>query len=154
MSGDGNLFIDDDWKNQAEREKEALAEEMQAEGGPGEMPEASFLGHIESLAMQVMMSLGLMEYPGAQGKRYLDPVQAKYLIDLIDLLAKKTEGNRDEEENEYLKRMLPDLKMAYVEVMNAVARSQAQGAAKQAGAAPSGGAAAGSASSSGIILDE
>lgn len=139
MSDENKIIIDDDWKAQAEKEKEELAAEAEAESAQmGEAPEATLLGHFESLAVQAMMALGLVEHPAMKGQRMMDPIQAKYLIDTLDMLKEKTEGNRSNEEEEYITKLMPDLKMTYVEVVNAVAQAQSEEAAKAGGEAGAG----------------
>jgi len=134
MADDTNekkLFIDDDWKSRVEKEKEELAKEQQKKAQEEEGPPLTpFLAHVESMAIQTMMALGLVPHPAAGNKRILDPGQARYLIDTLVMLKEKTKGNLDTEEQAYMDRVLPELQMTFVEVMKAVSKAQAEGRLK------------------------
>ncbi len=81
-----------------------------AETGP--LAEASFLMLVASLSAQAGHHLGMG--PGeVEGK--LDLPIAKYTIDLLNILADKTEGNLTEEEKGYLDSQLFGLRMRFVE---------------------------------------
>jgi len=117
MADEPKLHIDDDWKSQAAREKEQLAEtvESQADRAP---PKADFLGLLNLLAMQAMVGLGGFAGPGGQE---IPPnlELAKHHIDLIDTLDRKTQGNLDPEEKRLIDTTLHQLRMAYVEMVQA-----------------------------------
>ena len=121
-NGSEEKKVDGGWKEQARREKERLAEELDsqtAEGGEGEggalgeMPEADFLHFVSGLAVQVMMFLGQVENP-LMGKRMLDLPAAKYNIDILGILKDKTKGNLSDEEDRLLESLLYELRMRYV----------------------------------------
>ncbi len=80
-----------------------------------QLPEASFMTLIISLAFPVQMSLGLIPDPMTQQVRK-DLEQAKFHIDLLGILREKTQGNLTEEEDQAFEQVLFDLRMAYVEV--------------------------------------
>jgi phospholipase/lecithinase/hemolysin len=132
-----------DWREQARREKERLAEELdkQPEGGEGEggefgeMPEANFTQFISSLAMQVMMFLGQIENPMV-GKRILDLGAAKYNIDILGVLAEKTKGNLTKEEEQALTRLLSELRMGYVQTVKALEKAMAEAPPQAGGSGP------------------
>ena len=115
--GEG-LYIDSDWKEEAAKEKERLAEQEQKEkkeekesGPPGA---ATFPELVNLLAMQAVISLGGFQGPG--GERIPpNPAAAKHHIDLIEMLEKKTEGNVSEEESRMLTSVLYELRMQYVQ---------------------------------------
>jgi len=131
-----------DWREQARREKERLAEELdkQPEGGegeggePGEMPEADLTHFVSSLAMQVMMFLGQVENPMV-GKRILDLGAAKYNIDILGILAEKTKGNLTKEEEQAMTGLLSELRMRYVQTVKALEKAMTE-APPQAGQGP------------------
>jgi hypothetical protein len=76
------------------------------------MAEASFLMLVASLATQAAHHLGL----GPEGdESEVDLRMAKYTIDLLGVLAEKTEGNLTEEEKSYLDSQLFGLRMRFVE---------------------------------------
>jgi hypothetical protein len=80
------------------------------------LPKADFAFFCYSMGSQAMMHLGLAPNP-VSGKTEPDLTQAKYTIDLIEMLKEKTEGNLTEEENKILMSLLFDLRMRYVECM-------------------------------------
>ena len=97
---------------QAEIEKET--EEAQAAPN-AEIPnfEADFANFIYSLNTQALLFLG--KIPNPISKKYEKDVgTAKYLIDTIDMLSKKTKGNLDENEAKLIENVLYDIRMAYI----------------------------------------
>ncbi|HUJ94984.1 MAG TPA: DUF1844 domain-containing protein [Terriglobales bacterium] len=89
--------------------------------------EMTFERFLASLYMTAMLQLGLMREEGAQPQ--IDLIGARQTIDTISLLAEKTKGNLTAVEENFLQNSLYELRMAYVEVTNALARPpQAAGA--------------------------
>jgi hypothetical protein len=137
MSDETRLHIDDDWKASAQREKEALAKEVESgqPGGEGPLPEASFPAIINTLAMQAVVGLGGYGGPGGQ-QIPPNPETAKLFIDMLDVLDQKTKGNLTPEEKKLLDTTLYSLRMAYLEMMG----GGVGGPAGSRGAGPGGGA--------------
>ncbi len=108
------LQIDDDWKSEAAKEKERLAETADA-AHARHLPGADFVGLIQLIAMQAIVGLGGMAGPGGQE---IPPnlELAKHHIDMLDVIEKKTKGNLDANEKAVLDTTLHQLRMAYVEV--------------------------------------
>jgi hypothetical protein len=134
------LHIDSDWKAEAQKERERLAQKEQersAKPGPGargergeqELPEASFRTLVSMLASQAIMGLGAMADPQTN-RVIIDLEGAKLSIDLLDVLELKTKGNLDEEEAKELRHMLAELRNRFVQITQLVAR---QMSAQQAG---------------------
>ena len=73
-----------------------------------EIPEASFLNFLSGLASQALMQLGAVPNP-MSGEREVNLPFAQYSIELLRVLKEKTEGNRNDEETQYLDGMLADL---------------------------------------------
>ena len=73
-----------------------------------QIPQANFLNFLSGLGSQALMQLGEIPNPGS-GQREQNLTFAQYSIELLLVLKEKTEGNRDEEENQYLDSMLSDL---------------------------------------------
>ena len=94
--------------------KGAAPKRPASRGGRG-LPAPSLLGHIETLATQALMALGEVAHP-ATGRAEPDPEQARYIIDLLDILKQKTAGNIDVQEATAIEGVLYDLRMRYVEV--------------------------------------
>jgi len=133
------IIIDDDWKAQAQAEKERLAQEMDAEppapeapAGPAdqqpaqggsdgagrEVPPASFPILVNSLLTQTFFSLGAIADP-ASGRRYVDLALAKHHIDMLGVLEEKTKGNLTEDETKLLDRAIYEARMQYVQTAQA-----------------------------------
>jgi len=82
--------------------------------------EMTFERFLASLYMSAMLQLGLMQEEGGQPR--VDLIGARQTIDTIGLLAEKTKGNLTTAEENFLQHSLYELRMAYVEVTNALAR--------------------------------
>lgn len=122
------LIIDEDWKEQVQREKEAFraaqpgtkpqadAPESTADAAdPSALPEASLATLISMIYTQAIAALGLL--PGPQGETTkVDKVIAKHYIDTLDVLEQKTSGNRTTEETQMLSEALHHARMAFVSV--------------------------------------
>lgn len=126
--------VDDDWKAQALREKEELAQKLDEHGdkeeSKGKPPKADFLSIVESFAYQAMMFLGMMEHPQMPGRAVFDRVQSRYLIDCLIVLRDKSANNLTKEEAEVLGNTISGLQMAWVEMSDAVAKQQTEQALK------------------------
>jgi hypothetical protein len=79
--------------------------------------QANFSTLILSLASSATMALGLIENPVSKQKEK-DLDMAQFNIDLIVLLQDKTMGNLDEQEAEFLKNVISDLQMKYLQAKN------------------------------------
>ena len=80
----------------------------------------TFERFIASLYMSAMLQLGLMAEEGGQPR--IDLLGARQTIDTLSLLSEKTKGNLTPAEENFLQNCLYELRMAYVEVTNALAR--------------------------------
>jgi len=117
------IIVDEDWKKEAQREKEVLAAKEEAEKGKAEaqkarrgpLPEGDFVALISMLATQAFFALGLLQVQGDQ-KREPDLELARYNIDMLEMIEEKTKGNLTEEEKEVLTNTLNQLRMGYVKV--------------------------------------
>jgi hypothetical protein len=119
------IIIDEDWKREAQREKEVLAaqeqkeKEEQAAQGPrhGRLPQGDLVGLVNMLTTQALFALGLLQLKGEE-QREPDLELARYNIDMLQTLEDKTKGNLTPEEQQLLKNTLSDLRMGYVNVAN------------------------------------
>jgi len=121
------IIVDEDWKHQAQREKEMLAAQEEAEKETekdedkdedrprGPLPEGNFAALVSMLTTQALFSLGLLQIKG-QDKREPDLELAKYNIDMLETLEEKTKGNLTKEEETVLTNTLNDLRMGYVQI--------------------------------------
>ena len=120
------IIIDEDWKHEAQREKDLLAaketEEKaeEAQAGPqrgGPLPEGNLAALVSMLATQALFALGFLQIKGEE-QREPDLDLARYNIELLGALEAKTKGNLTPEEQQLLKNTLSDLRMGYVSVIN------------------------------------
>ncbi len=81
---------------------------------------------MEASAMQ---SLGKTINPFS-GKIEKNLDQAKMTIDMVEMIERKTQGNRTEEEDKFLMRILYNLRMNYVEERQAEEKGAAEKAAE------------------------
>ena len=89
--------------------------------------EITFERFLASLYMTAMLQLGLMRQQGAQPQ--VDIIGARQTIDTLSLISEKTKGNLTPTEANFLQNSLYELRMAYVEVTNALARPPQPGPA-------------------------
>ncbi len=128
--------VDENWKQNVEKEKAESKDKPQGNGLPSDRqshrsedrglpsdrqsqkeefvpPVADFKFFITTLTLQASIALGHMANPATQ-KIEKDPVQAKFLIDTLDMLAEKTKGNLTKEEADLLENLLYELRVAYL----------------------------------------
>ncbi len=116
------IIVDEDWKQEAQKEKEVLAKQEEAEqekatqeqAGHGTLPKGDFAALISMLVTQALFSLGMVHIEGHDEKKEPDLALAKYNIDMLETLAEKTKGNLSEEEEKVLENTLSQIRMAYV----------------------------------------
>ncbi len=117
--------VDEAWKARVKKEKseknptdvsKGAKEIPEGERTESEepFPEPDFNTFISGLGMQALMLLGDFSHPQTKDKIKPDYQQAKYTIDLIDMLKKKTEGNLTKEEANLIDNLLYDLRMRYL----------------------------------------
>lgn len=113
------IIVDDDWKAQAQAEKEKLSKEAEPASGAGpaeqELPPATFTTLVSSLVAQIFYSLGGYEDPKTK-KRYVDLGLAKHHIDTLNMLDEKTKGNLSEDEKKLLDQAIYETRMQFVQI--------------------------------------
>jgi hypothetical protein len=108
------IIVDDDWKEQARREKERLAEEAETAAAREGFPPADFVELLNLIVMQAMVGFGMVA--GAGGQRIPPNLEvAKHFIDLLGVLDAKTKNNLTPEEARLLDQVLYEMRMRYVE---------------------------------------
>ena len=123
------IISDEDWKQQAKREKEQLDEQQQstpqdtpAADSPSpksdsqqarQLPPADFNSHVSSLVIQVLYCLGKIQDPGGNNPP-IDLDLAKHHIDVLQMLEEKTKDNLTEKEQKLLTSSLHEVRMHYV----------------------------------------
>lgn len=125
------IVVDDDWKAQAQAEKERLAKQADAPkpsaaagapalgaetaARPRELPPADFATLVSSLVTQIFLALGGLEDPKTK-KRYVDLALARHHIDTLVVLEEKTRGNLADDEKKLLDKALYETRMQYVQL--------------------------------------
>ncbi len=111
MSEEIKKKVDQDWKDQVDKEKTKAKEEDQ------QYHEPNFTIFLSSLTMQAMIALGKLQNPVTQ-KLDKNLEQARFLIDTISVIQEKTKGNLSKEEDSLLNDSLFNLRMMYVDEKN------------------------------------
>ena len=117
------IIVDDDWKEEARREKEEVDRETREMPFGGRLPEPSLAELVQLIVMQAAVGLG-----GVQDPQTGQPIPphlpiAKHYIDLLELLQAKTSNNLDAHEKALLDGTLHELRMAFVQVSQAGAEA-------------------------------
>lgn len=100
--------VDESWKASVDKEKVAPPEAKVAA-----VPETDFLSFASTLAMQTLAALGeLSLQPDGQTK--IDLGHAQYLIDILQMLSEKTQGNITQQETDALKALLYELRLKFI----------------------------------------
>ena len=127
------IIVDDDWKAEAQAEKQRLAEELESgdkkkgakpdsQGtAPEDMPPLDFVGLVNTLGMQAMMGMGGMEDPETK-KRMLNLGLSKFNIDALAIIKEKSQGNLTDEEKTMLEKLLYELQMTFINVSKQVSK--------------------------------
>jgi len=97
-------------------------------GGPGPM-EMTFERVVESFYMSALIQMGAIRQEGETPR--VDIIGARQTIDSLTVLQEKTKGNLTDREKTLMQNVLFELRMAWIEITNAVATS-----ATKPGAAP------------------
>lgn len=105
------------------------------QGGPLEM---NFERVIESFYMSALIQMGAIRQDNEPPR--VDIIGARQTIDSLTILQEKTKGNLTDREKTLLQNVLFELRMAFIEITNAVAASATKPGAVPPGAMPPGGA--------------
>jgi len=114
-------------KEQADAYKQSSADmdrEVERAGRSAKDLEITFERFLASLYMTGMLQLGLMREQDAPPQ--VDLIGARQTIDSLSLLSEKTKGNLTPVEQNFLQNALYEMRMAYVEVTNAIAKGPQQ----------------------------
>lgn len=120
------IIVDEDWKSEAQKEKEILAAQEEAEKTAeeneeqkrqtrGPIPPGNFAALVSTLATQAVYSMGLMVAEG-QERPEPDLEIARFNIDMLTTIEEKTKGNLSDEEEQVLKNTLNELRMVFVKL--------------------------------------
>jgi hypothetical protein len=91
------------------------------------LPEMTFERLIESFYMTALLQLGAIRHEGEQSG--VDIIGARQTIDSLTILQEKTKGNLTDREQTLLQNVLFELRMAWIEITNALAGAAAKGGA-------------------------
>jgi Domain of unknown function (DUF1844) len=97
-------------------------------GGREGLPEMTFERLVESFYMTALLQMGAIRQEGDPPA--VDIIGARQTIDSLTILQEKTKGNLTDREQRLLQNVLFELRMAWIEITNALA------SAKPAGAVP------------------
>ena len=114
-----------------QKSSKELDSQVELSGHSAKDFEMTFERFMASLYMTAMLQLGLMRQQGEQP--HVDIIGARQTIDTLSLIAEKTKNNLTTTEESFLQNSLYELRMAYVEVTNALARPPQAGPAAGAG---------------------
>jgi hypothetical protein len=103
------------------------------QGGPLEM---NFERVIESFYMSALIQMGAIRQDNEQPR--VDIIGARQTIDSLTIIQEKTKGNLTDREKTLLQNVLFELRMAFIEITNAVAASATRPGAVPPGAMPPG----------------
>ena len=117
------IIIDEDWKEQAQKEKEDLVKEAETEKDTKEeqeqvkkqLPAADFSGLVSMLTTQAFFALGLIRTEEDKDQP-ADLQLAKYNIDMLEVIEQKSKGNLTEDEEKLLSGALHQLRMSFVKI--------------------------------------
>jgi len=117
------IIVDDDWKAEAQREKQRLAAQETARAARAEpLPDPTFAELVNLVALQALVGLGLVGGPGGEPIP-AQPDVARHFIDMLQVLQEKTANNLAPEEKRLLDATLYDLRMRYVELTGSMGAS-------------------------------
>jgi hypothetical protein len=103
------------------------------QGGPMEM---NFERVVESFYMSALIQMGAIRQDNEPPR--VDIIGARQTIDSLAVLQEKTKGNLSDREKTLLQNVLFELRMAFIEITNAVATSATNPGAMPPGAVPPG----------------
>lgn len=89
-------------------------------GAQGNYPEINFEKVVESLYMSALIQMGALRAEGEEAR--VDIIGARQTIDSLTILQDKTRGNLTDKEQTMLQNVLFELRMAWIELTNAIAK--------------------------------
>jgi hypothetical protein len=126
---DRRIFADENRAQKDEAEKKETPEQTPADQSTAQeaaearvpeenqteppLPEINFSTFVFSLNASALVHLGAIEDPASKAKVKNLPM-AKQTIDILSMLEEKTKGNLNKDEENILKNILYDLRIAYV----------------------------------------
>jgi hypothetical protein len=102
--------VDETWKEAVAKEK--LKSDKESTAAPPK--EVDFISFISTLSMQALSGLGILPNP-LTNKKEEDLNLSRYIIDTINMLREKTQGNLTPEEAEFIDNILYELRTKFIE---------------------------------------
>jgi hypothetical protein len=93
-------------------------------GSQGGYPEMTFEKVVESLYMSALIQMGALRAEGEEPR--VDIIGARQTIDSLTIIHDKTKGNLTDRERTMLQNVLFELRMAWIELTNAIAKQAAE----------------------------
>lgn len=103
--------IDESWKEAVKKEGQ---EAEKKDGAEAQVPDITFSNFVTSLSLQALISLGEIENP-LTNKKEKNLLQAKFLIDTLDMINEKTMGNLSQDEKNLIETVVYEMKMKFVQ---------------------------------------
>ena len=110
MVDENKKKVEEEWKQHVE---EVQLKTTGVDSSGSKLPEASFMLFLAGITTQAFIQLGEVDNPITK-KNEQNLTQAKYTIDMINILEEKTMGNLSDEEKKYLDSALFDLRSRYL----------------------------------------
>ncbi len=111
----------DEYHASGKKIDEMIRETGAATGPP---PDMTFERLVESFYMTALIQMGAMRPEGEQPR--VDIIGARQTIDSLALLQEKTKGNLTDREQTLLQNVIFELRMAWIEITNAIAKAPAR----------------------------
>jgi hypothetical protein len=112
------IIADDDWKAEAQKQKEDADRQAQEEASSQQIPAPQFAEILQMIVVQAAIGLGGVQDPQTGQPMPVNLPVASHYIELLELLKSKTANNLEEQEQSMIDGMLQELRMAYVQVAN------------------------------------
>jgi len=127
-------------EQEREAKQEAVKEKAEAKAGEAKLAAAvdtpkrlpAFENLVRMIGSNAAMVLGAYADPNT-GQPMLDPEAARELIDMLDALHEKTEGNLAPEEDSMLLDLMGKLKLTYLEIQKGMGADMAKVVAQAKG---------------------
>jgi len=122
MAKEKKIIVDEDWKEQAAKEKDNLVEQEQTDKEkqddqqqPRDLPPADFAGLVSMLATQAFFALGVIRTKEDEEPQ-TNMALAQYNIDMLGIVEEKTRDHLTDEEKKLVEGTIHQLRMAFVQV--------------------------------------
>lgn len=119
------IIVDSDWKDEAQKEKDDADRLTREAAAAPELPPPSLAEIIQMVLVQASIGLGGFQDPQTGQRIPPNMALAQHYIDLLALVQEKTQGNLDDQEKQLLEGALHELRLAFVQMIDAVTPAEA-----------------------------